>query len=110
MLYPRGHDTRLFTLPAPAEVTNREGTGSTHGGQPGDTVSPGAAGRSPHADSPGQAGERAPQTPPTQVPVPPSHLVRTLPGHPGSVWGVAFGPGGRLLATASSDGTTRLWK
>ena len=29
VLYLRGHDTRLFTLPAPAEDTNREDTGST---------------------------------------------------------------------------------
>jgi hypothetical protein len=31
VLYLRGHDTRLFTLPASAEDTNREGTGSTRG-------------------------------------------------------------------------------
>ena len=91
VLYLRGHDTRLFTLPAPAEDTNREGTGSgTRGGQPGDTISPGAAGRGPRGDSPaGQAGARAPQPPPTPVPVPPSHLARTLTGHTGAglrVW------------------------
>ena len=28
VLYLRGHDARLFTLPAPAEDTNREGTGT----------------------------------------------------------------------------------
>jgi hypothetical protein len=38
VLYLRGHETRLFTLPAPAEDTDREGTGSTRGGQPGGTV------------------------------------------------------------------------
>ena len=66
VLYLRGHDARLFTLPAPAEDTNREGTGSTRGDQPGDTISPGAAGRGPHGDSPaGRAGARAPQPPPT---------------------------------------------
>ena len=46
VLYLRGHDTRLFTLPAPAEETNREDTGTedTQRGQPGDTSSHGTAG------------------------------------------------------------------
>ncbi len=65
VLYLRGHDTRLFTLPAAvgdAEDTGREGTGSSRGGQPGGTVSLGAAGRGPHRDSPAdRAGARAPQ-------------------------------------------------
>jgi WD40 repeat protein len=33
---------------------------------------------------------------------------RVLSGHTGGVFGLAFGPGG-LLATASLDGTARLW-
>ena len=57
VLYVRGHNSQLFTLPAPAEDRNRDDTGTedagaARGGQPGDTIRPGAAGHGPRGDSP----------------------------------------------------------
>jgi len=35
--------------------------------------------------------------------------LRTLQGHTSIVWGVAFSPDGKLLASASKDGTAKVW-
>ena len=81
VLYLRGHDSQLFTLPAPDEDTSpesasRDDTDSSSRGQRDDTSR-----TTPYASA------AAPPHLPVPVRVPPAHLAHTLTGHDGSVWG-----------------------
>ena len=64
------------------------------------TGAPGATGTETH---------QAPRLHAGSLPVPSSGLVRTIRGHTAAVWGVAYSPDGTRLATASADGTARIW-
>ena len=130
VLYLRGHDARLFTLPAPAEDANRAGAQREDAGSAAAASQATPSGPSRQAARAGTAplagqAHGQPQPSPTPVPVPPSHLARTLTGHterglrrgvqPGRAAarhrqrrrdGAAVGPGHRRAACAPSPATT----
>ena len=37
-------------------------------------------------------------------------LLKTLQGHTAGIWGVDFNHNGQKIATASDDGTVKIWK
>ena len=85
VMYLRGHNARLFTLPP---VDSRERTAE------------------PVPAEPVPAEPVPAETPPAPAP---SRLVRNFTGHSDWLFGLAFSPDGRLLATASRDQTARFW-
>lgn len=91
--------------PEPAEVAALPAT-------PTPTAPPSAT---PTAPPPPSATPTTPPTPtpsPTQPPTPAYRFgqeLATLAGHSGGLWAARFSPDGTVLATASADGTVKLW-
>jgi sugar lactone lactonase YvrE len=95
VMYLRGHDAHLFTRP-PAN--------------PEPTPMPGNAAPAPPDNQVSTPARTADPVPAKALAAPiPSRWVRTLSGHTGLVYGVAFSPDGTLIATVSDDDTAVLW-
>jgi sugar lactone lactonase YvrE len=94
VLYLRGRDSHLFTVPAVPSSGGSHGSQGDGSGRASPPVTGQAEGRgrSPAVQPPGNG---------------PSRLLSTLAGHTSWAMGVAFSPDGSLLASAG--GRVRLW-